>query len=153
MNVSIINTQMLIWTFPLHSMTVNSCYNQPKQNTQPTQWRSDHDPKTWAALCIAIEAVQLTTLGIFSLIKPLRGNNVHHIAECELRHSEWLDNLPEGTQEATGDTAGNWTLMSKSLAPSPNTRPFSTPNLCSKACAVQQERAESRGTKMFKATL
>lgn len=62
-----------------------------------TQWRSD--PKAWAALCIAIEAVQLTTLGIFFLIKPLRGNNVHHYAECELRHSEWLDNLPEGTQE------------------------------------------------------
>lgn len=67
--------------------------------------------------------------------------------------AQWVTGQFTWGDTGSHTTAGNWTLMSKSLTHSPNTRPFSTPNLCSKTRAVQQETAESRDTKMFKATL
>lgn len=72
MNVRIRNTQLLIWTFPLRWVTVNSCYDQQKQKAQGTQGRPAHGFRTCVVLCIAMEAAQLTIFGIFRVIKPLR---------------------------------------------------------------------------------
>ena len=141
MNVSVRNTQLLIWTFPLCWVTVNSCCNQ--KNAQGTHRRPDRSSRTWVVLCTAMEVAQLTIFGIFSLIKPLRGKVVHYFAESELRHSKWLNDLPKGIWKAMPQQEAEF-WCPESLACSPNTSPSSTLNLFPKACTGQQEIAEKQ---------
>lgn len=115
------------------------------------------------------DPVEVGSQGLGSTLHCHRSCTAHHTwyifpyktpkrQQCAPLCRMWIEAQWVTGQFTWGDTgshttAGNWTLMSKSLTHSPNTRPFSIPNLCSKARAVQQETAESRDTKMFKATL